>query len=51
MKRMAVVGLLAICLASCSDRTRVNCERQRNKALSAATVLGQVENNLGAKCQ
>ena len=51
MRRIAIIGLLAICLASCSDRTRVNCERQRNKALGAATVLGQVENNLGAKCE
>jgi len=51
MRRAAIIGLLAICLASCSDRTRVNCERQRNKTLGAVTVLGQVENNLGAKCQ
>jgi hypothetical protein len=51
MRRIAIIGLLAISLASCSDRTRVNCERQRNKALGAATVLGQVENNLGAKCE
>lgn len=51
MRRMAIIGLLAICLAGCSDRTRMNCERTKNKALSAVTVLGQMENNLGAKCQ
>lgn len=47
MRCVAIIGLLAICLAACSDRTRVNCERQRNKALGAATVLGQIE---GSRC-
>lgn len=51
MKRLALFSLLTFTLTSCADRTRVNCERQRNKALGAATVLGQVENNLGAKCK
>jgi hypothetical protein len=32
MKRLALISLLAITLAACSDRTRVNCERIKNKA-------------------
>jgi hypothetical protein len=51
MKRIALISLLTITVTACADRTRVNCERQRNKALSAVTVLGQIENNLGAKCE
>lgn len=51
MRRLAIICVLAISLASCSDRERVNCPEVRNKALGAATVLGQVENNLGAKCE
>ena len=51
MKRLALLSLLTITLSSCGDRTRVNCPETRNKALGAATVLGQVENNLGAKCE
>jgi len=34
MKRLALLSLLTITLTACSDRTRVNCERQRNKALT-----------------
>lgn len=37
MKRLALLSLVAISLASCGDRTRVNCERQRNKALTVTT--------------
>jgi len=48
MKRLALISLLAITLAACSDRTRVNCERQRNKALTGVVTA---DNNLGAKCQ
>jgi hypothetical protein len=51
MKRLALISLLAITITACSDRERVNCPEIRNKALGAATVLGQVENNLGAKCK
>jgi len=47
MKRLALISLFAITFASCSDRTRVNCERTKNKALGAATVLGQIE---GSRC-
>jgi hypothetical protein len=47
MKRMAVVGLLAITLAACSDRTRVNCERQRNKALQTVETTIQTG---GGRC-
>jgi hypothetical protein len=32
MKRLALISLLAITLSSCADRTRVNCERIKNKA-------------------
>lgn len=48
MKRLALISLFAITLAACSDRTRVNCERTKNKALTGVTTAG---NNLGAKCQ
>ena len=48
MKRLALLSLFAITLAACSDRTRVNCERTKNKALTGITTP---ENNLGAKCQ
>lgn len=37
MKRLALISLFAFTLAACSDRTRVNCERTRNKALTVAT--------------
>jgi hypothetical protein len=47
MKRLALISLLAITLTACSDRARVNCERTKNKALSAVTVLGQVG---GGRC-
>ena len=47
MKRLAIISLLAVTLSSCGDRTRVNCERTKNKALSAVTVLGQVG---GGRC-
>jgi len=48
MKRLALLSLLTITLTACSDRTRVNCERTKNKALTGVVPL---ENNLGAKCQ
>ncbi len=48
MKRLALISLLTITLTACADRTRVNCERTKNKALSE---LATPENNLGAKCQ
>jgi hypothetical protein len=47
MKRLALLSLLTITLTACSDRTRVNCERIKNKAPGVVTP----ENNLGAKCQ
>ena len=48
MKRLALISLLAISLSSCADRTRVNCERTKNKALTGVVTP---ENKLGAKCQ
>jgi PBP1b-binding outer membrane lipoprotein LpoB len=39
MKRLALISLLAITLSSCSDRTRVNCERIKNKAPGVVTTV------------
>jgi hypothetical protein len=39
MKRIALISLFAIACAGCSDRTRVNCERVKNKAPGAVTTL------------
>jgi hypothetical protein len=38
MKRLLLISVTLIALTACSDRTRVNCERVKNKALSAATI-------------
>jgi hypothetical protein len=38
MKRLLLISATLIALTGCADRTRVNCERVKNKALSAATV-------------
>jgi len=38
MKRLLLISATLITLTACSDRTRVNCERVKNKALSAATI-------------
>jgi PBP1b-binding outer membrane lipoprotein LpoB len=47
MKRLALITLIAMSLSSCSDRTRVNCERQRNKALNAVATTIQIG---GGRC-
>jgi hypothetical protein len=47
MKRLALLSLFAVTLAACSDRTRVNCERQRNKALEMVPTTIQTG---GARC-
>ena len=47
MKRLALLSLFAVMLAACSDRTRVNCERQRNKALQTVETTIQVG---GGRC-
>jgi hypothetical protein len=39
MKRLALLSLLAITLTACADRTRVNCERIKNKAPGAVTTV------------
>jgi hypothetical protein len=39
MKRLALISLLAITLTACSDRTRVNCERIKNKAPGAVSTV------------
>ena len=38
MKRLLLISATLIVLTGCADRTRVNCERVKNKALSAATI-------------
>lgn len=47
MKRLALLSLFAITLAACSDRTRVNCERTRNKALEMIPTTIQTG---GSRC-
>jgi hypothetical protein len=39
MKRLALISLLAITLTACSDRTRVNCERIKNKAPGVVSTV------------
>ena len=39
MKRLALISLFAVTLAACSDRTRVNCERVKNKAPGVVTTV------------
>jgi hypothetical protein len=39
MNRLALISLLAITLTACSDRTRVNCERIKNKAPGVVTTV------------
>jgi hypothetical protein len=38
MKHLALISLLAITLTACADRTKVNCERIKNKAPGAVTT-------------
>jgi hypothetical protein len=39
MKRLALISVLAITITACSDRTRVNCERIKNKAPGVVTTV------------
>jgi hypothetical protein len=40
MKRLALISLLLLSfLAGCADRTRVNCERIKNKAPGVVTTV------------
>ena len=39
MRRIALITLFAVAFAGCSDRTRVNCERVKNKALGVVTTV------------
>lgn len=32
MKRLVIISVFAVTLTACSDRSRVNCERIKNKA-------------------
>ena len=47
MKQLALLSLLTITLTACSDRTRVNCERTKNKALGAVETTVQIG---GGRC-
>ena len=46
MKRLAIVSVIAVLLTACSDRTRVNCERIKNKA-PGVVATNQIE---GGRC-
>ena len=39
MKRLALISLLTITFTGCSDRSRVNCERIKNKAPGVVTTV------------
>ena len=39
MKRLALISLFAVTFTGCSDRTRVNCERVKNKAPGVVTTI------------
>jgi len=47
MKRLVIISVFAVTLAACSDRTRVNCERIKNKAPGAVETIVQVG---GGRC-
>jgi hypothetical protein len=47
MKRLALITLIAMSLSSCADRTRVNCERVKNKALNVVDTTVQMG---GGRC-
>jgi hypothetical protein len=48
MKRLALISLLLLSfLAGCADRTRVNCERIKNKAPGVVEAPDQVG---GGRC-
>jgi hypothetical protein len=47
MKRLALISLLAITLTACADRTRVNCERIKNKL---PTTIGTDVQIGGGRC-
>ena len=38
MKRLALISVFAVTLTACADRTRVNCERIKNKAPGVVTT-------------
>jgi hypothetical protein len=47
MKRLALLSLLTITLTACSDRTKVNCERIKNKAPETIGTAVQIG---GGRC-
>ena len=49
MRKSLILLVFLGSLTACADRTRVNCERVKNKALSAATIA---PNEIGTgRCQ
>ena len=47
MKRLALLSLFAITFTACADRTRVNCERIKNKL---PTTIGTDVQIGGGRC-
>jgi len=47
MKRLALLSLLAVTLTGCLERTRVNCERIKNKAPETIGTQTQIG---GGRC-
>jgi hypothetical protein len=49
MRKSLILLVILTPLLGCAERTRVNCERVKNKALSAATIA---PNEIGTgRCQ
>ena len=46
MKRLVLLSLITLTFTGCSDRTRVQCERTKNKALTS-TATNQIG---GGRC-
>jgi len=46
MRKSLILLVFLGLLTSCADRTKINCQPVKNKALTISTI----ENNLGAKC-
>jgi hypothetical protein len=39
MKRLVLISVTLIALTGCADRTRTNCERTKNKALTSNVTI------------
>jgi hypothetical protein len=47
MKRLVFISVFAVTLTACADRTRVNCERIKNKAPETIGTQTQIG---GGRC-